>query len=369
MMFLLKSPLSPLFRSQLTHMVALMCLLFLGKPTEAGEVIRDLKILGVETIFVGSYVVSVHIEIVPGDIPPVEPVLLQFIRNGMDTVGESELHFIAIIGGCCDEDSDCKVEGYTYWCESAYSCPGPPYTCLYRATYSFQGFPLNPGDELMAVLNADGWYTETEPGAGSNNTYTVIVPPDIVTGDIFVDFGINDVRFAGVSGGFYDVVVDIEIGPEIVAPSQSIMLRLLEDNMTEVGSVNLETADLDAQVCCRINGPCPSPPEGTVSCSGLCTDEEQRRQGYSASCVYGTTISFNSLALTPGATLVAVLDPDGVHAETAPDAELNNTFSATVPTGVIPTLTEWGMIIFCVLLFGWMAWVIVRRRKAVNVRI
>ncbi len=37
--------------------------------------------------------------------------------------------------------------------------------------------------------------------------------------------------------------------------------------------------------------------------------------------------------------------------------------------GAIPTLTEWGMIIFCVLLFGWMAWVIVRRRKAVNVRI
>ncbi len=32
----------------------------------------------------------------------------------------------------------------------------------------------------------------------------------------------------------------------------------------------------------------------------------------------------------------------------------------------IPTLTEWGMIIFCVLLFGWMAWVIVRRRKRVT---
>ncbi len=34
----------------------------------------------------------------------------------------------------------------------------------------------------------------------------------------------------------------------------------------------------------------------------------------------------------------------------------------------IPTLTEWGMIIFCVLLFGWMAWVIVRRRKRVTIR-
>jgi hypothetical protein len=32
----------------------------------------------------------------------------------------------------------------------------------------------------------------------------------------------------------------------------------------------------------------------------------------------------------------------------------------------IPTLTEWGMIVFCVLLFGWMAWVIVRRRRRVT---
>jgi hypothetical protein len=33
------------------------------------------------------------------------------------------------------------------------------------------------------------------------------------------------------------------------------------------------------------------------------------------------------------------------------------------PVDEIPTLTEWGMIIFCVLLFAWMAWVIVHRRK------
>jgi hypothetical protein len=36
-----------------------------------------------------------------------------------------------------------------------------------------------------------------------------------------------------------------------------------------------------------------------------------------------------------------------------------------VPT--IPTLTEWGMIIFCVLLFGWMAWVIVHRRRRMTI--
>lgn len=32
----------------------------------------------------------------------------------------------------------------------------------------------------------------------------------------------------------------------------------------------------------------------------------------------------------------------------------------------IPTLTEWGMIIFCALLFAWMAWVLVQRRKRIS---
>ncbi len=34
--------------------------------------------------------------------------------------------------------------------------------------------------------------------------------------------------------------------------------------------------------------------------------------------------------------------------------------------GVIPTLTEWGIIIFSILLFGWMAWILVRRRRAMS---
>jgi hypothetical protein len=35
----------------------------------------------------------------------------------------------------------------------------------------------------------------------------------------------------------------------------------------------------------------------------------------------------------------------------------------------IPTLTEWGFIIFTVLLLGWMAWMVVRRRQTVKVGI
>jgi len=37
--------------------------------------------------------------------------------------------------------------------------------------------------------------------------------------------------------------------------------------------------------------------------------------------------------------------------------------------GIIPTLTEWGLIIFGALLLGWMAYVVVRRRRGVTVGI
>ena len=63
------------------------------------------------------------------------------------------------------------------------------------------------------------------------------------------------------------------------------------------------------------------------------------------------------------------LDGDG-------DLNLHNAASNEIvfavsesPTSDIPTLTEWGMIIFCVLLFGWMAWMIVKRRKTATINI
>ena len=62
-------------------------------------------------------------------------------------------------------------------------------------------------------------------------------------------------------------------------------------------------------------------------------------------------------------------DDMDIFYETSQDINGNGIPDECESGGDIPTLTEWGMIVFCVLLFGWMAWVIVRRRKAVNVRI
>lgn len=42
---------------------------------------------------------------------------------------------------------------------------------------------------------------------------------------------------------------------------------------------------------------------------------------------------------------------------------------AKAATGEIPTLSEWGMIIFSVLLVGWISFVIVRRRRLADVQI
>ncbi|MBU8933051.1 MAG: IPTL-CTERM sorting domain-containing protein [candidate division Zixibacteria bacterium] len=55
-----------------------------------------------------------------------------------------------------------------------------------------------------------------------------------------------------------------------------------------------------------------------------------------------------------------------VVASCSPEAVYETTF---VRTAKIPTLTEWGFIIFSVLLVGWMGWVIVRRRRTMTVGI
>lgn len=62
------------------------------------------------------------------------------------------------------------------------------------------------------------------------------------------------------------------------------------------------------------------------------------------------------LAAGAFATAETPAKPDDPQAKTAGDT-----------LQVIPTLTEWGMIIFSVLLFGCMAWMVVRRKRATEV--
>ena len=73
-------------------------------------------------------------------------------------------------------------------------------------------------------------------------------------------------------------------------------------------------------------------------------------------------------------TYTAVTDVYFVNVDDPTDTVLMFPMAGTVGTishtqTTIPTLNEWGMIIFCVLLFGWMAWMVVRRKRSVTVGI
>lgn len=65
--------------------------------------------------------------------------------------------------------------------------------------------------------------------------------------------------------------------------------------------------------------------------------------------------------------MVALLATSAFAAAETPTKPDNQQAKATAPD-TIPTLGEWGLIIFSVLLVGWMAWVIVRRRRPADIQ-
>ncbi len=65
--------------------------------------------------------------------------------------------------------------------------------------------------------------------------------------------------------------------------------------------------------------------------------------------------------------MVAMLATSAFAAAETPTKPDNPQAKAASPD-TIPTLGEWGLIIFSVLLVGWMAWVIVRRRRPADIQ-
>ena len=65
-------------------------------------------------------------------------------------------------------------------------------------------------------------------------------------------------------------------------------------------------------------------------------------------------------------TLTVKIDPDDEFLET--DETNNEVTEEFVTCGAIPTLTEWGLIIFGVVLIGFITYVFLRRRKVIGVR-
>ncbi len=81
-------------------------------------------------------------------------------------------------------------------------------------------------------------------------------------------------------------------------------------------------------------------------------------------CKYSLKRIKSNMYISPCATLKLVVD---VYDDVSETDETNNELEQHLTP--VPTLTEWGLIIFGVMLLGFITYVFLRRRKAVSVRI
>ena len=142
---------------------------------------------------------------------------------------------------------------------------------------------------------------------------------------------------------------DVQAQPVwVVCDDKCVIINILPDPVTIIvpGTVTWEIS-----MSCTTRPPCVA---------GACTITIPPQPGYA-----GWTGTGGPGRVGPS----AVFSTPGTYKYTvACSPEDTNIIIVTSPDTPAPTLTEWGMIVFCVLLFGWMAWVIVRRRKRVTIR-
>jgi hypothetical protein len=138
-----------------------------------------------------------------------------------------------------------------------------------------------------------------------------------------------------------------------------VNIALLPDNVTTVAVNN-------------INCDNPYNPPNGSNCNLYVNNDLDDGGGTIDTEMDGMTVVLTATAsVNPGVNHIrlAIADASDHHVDS--DIFLKGeSFVCTPPSppSGIPTLTEWGMIIFSVLLFGWMAWVIVRRRRKATIR-
>ena len=296
---------------------------------------------GVEEVLVsavapGSYVVSVSVQVSPGPLAPTQDITLEVVSGESTLVGATGVQTFGVPSTqCCSDASSCtKVDGYAVRCAS--TCPDAPpaHVCIYRTTFSFGPLPLPDGEIVTATLDAGALHTETDPGALLNNSAAGLAAPYIPGGAVVSasNVGVGEIRANRVSGGLYDVEVDYFIAPEVVVPSGSIDLQLLVNDLP-VDVLSLDTSEVPVQICCSCDGACPSPPQGSVCCTGICTDAAQK-QTAKCVCNYEGTATFASLALAPSDVLTALIDPNGEHIETVVGHTSDDSLTLTVALSV-----------------------------------
>lgn len=310
----------------------------------------------------GTYLVSVTVSISAGALPPTQDISLDVFENGVSLVASTGVQTLGVESQqCCADSSTCSpLDGRAVTCGGSCGAPPPSHVCIYHTATTFGGLGLTPGATVTATLDGGGLHTETEPGAETNNSAAAVVPDPIPTGGAFANLAITDLRPFPVSPGLYDVAADLAIAPEVVAPTASVEVRLLADGV-QVASYDYDTSGAGAQLCCACvggEGTCPDPDPGSVCCDEECTNPAMKETARCV-CIFVVPVDFGHVAVSAGADLTAVVDPDGLHTQTIFGASGDDAFTVTLAASV-PSQSGPGLVVLALLLlltggiaYGW----------------
>lgn len=127
----------------------------------------------------GTFGASAGVRLVPGDGHVSVAPIVRYYRNGL-AVSEVSIDLgHGISGSCCDHDWNCPdLDGFTVSCQETCfgGTPGGAKQCVYHKTVSVDLGPLEPGDQVSAVIDPDGWFSEQSPSGTTNNSLHVDLP-------------------------------------------------------------------------------------------------------------------------------------------------------------------------------------------------
>ena len=281
-----------------------------GGPVPPDHIFYDFGIGSVDVLprADGHYDVEVTVGVAP-EAPPVHPLDVRLFADD-ETVADLTIDTLGLPGVTCCTSTCPVVPGFTFACTG--ECPFPnvstPRVCVYSKTVSATRLALAPGSTLRVVVDPDLRFTELGMADGSMPNEATASVPQPPARNAFRDFGVSSARVIPISGGRFDVELEITVVPEF-APSQDLEVELLSGGNL-VGQLSVPTAGLPGASCCVST--CAVVPGYTFSCEGTCPTNPQM-----GVCTYKRTERRENLPLTPDSDLIIVIDPDGLLTESA----------------------------------------------------
>lgn len=319
--------------------IALAFALFAPLSNTQADVYQDFAVTAISITPVGNGLVDVDvtIDVVPGDDPPTMPLVLRLMDQNSVLLGELDVEFPAeTMKQCCFTVDDCPTaENIVPSC--GHSCPDAPpsYQCTFRRKGKFASVLSPPGTQFTAILDPNIVHSESIPTAPGNNQLS-----SAPVFDVYHDVGITALSVVPTGPTLYQISFDIAFnGPQPSPNYGSIPLRLF-DSQGKLADVSLGIDnEMSTTQCCEpgleSTTPCDNPIGWICNCNpnAVCLGNPEAEPPADKRCDCMSTGTGDEMALTPGDTITAVVNPDGLLLETAPGAGGNNEISAIVPTG------------------------------------